>query len=224
MKKRPASLLSVLTLVVALAFQATGQSRWTFELCGGLPYNLPSPLTVHQAGEEDISITANFNSEPFVVPVYWDWRIGIWSGQRGWEFEAVHHKIILRDPPAEIGAFRVTHGLNFVTVNRAWLSGKFMLRLGGGIVLAHPETTVRGRTLPENGGIFGWGYYVSGPVLYAAAGKQLPVTEWLFLTADAKVQASYNSVPVAGGNARFLIVVAELTFGLGVNASGAQER
>ncbi len=40
-------------------------------------------------------------------------------------------------------------------------------RIGLGAVLAHPESMVRGRTLPESGGLFGLGYHIAGPVLSA---------------------------------------------------------
>ena len=90
-------------------------------------------------------------------------RLGADLGRARWELELVHHKLYLQNPPPEVQAFQITHGFNFITLNRRWPVYGFGLRAGAGIVLAHPQTTIRGRAFPENGGAFGLGWYVSGP-------------------------------------------------------------
>ncbi|MBI4647410.1 MAG: hypothetical protein HY738_12690, partial [Bacteroidia bacterium] len=65
---------------------------WSFELFGGVPYNVPLPLIIKQNGYDDIRITAKYFSEPFISPYYWVWRFNRQNNGHGWEFEAVHHK------------------------------------------------------------------------------------------------------------------------------------
>lgn len=98
----------------------------------------------------------------------------------------------------------VSHGFNVVTLLRS--RGKAdgtAVRLGAGIIVAHPESTVRGRELPENGGILGLGYVVAGPALQAAvvghAGRGRPQA-----LGEAKLVGAFAHVPVAGGSADML--------------------
>lgn len=75
------------------------------------------------------------------------YRIGRWSGRTAWEAELVHHKLYLENPPPAVQHFEVTHGYNLATANRAWATDRrTVLRVGVGLVIAHPEGRVRGRT------------------------------------------------------------------------------
>ena len=197
---------------VHLAFP---QHNLSFEFSTGVPYNVPLPLTIHQSGWSDISLTAHYSSEPFVVPISWDWRIGYWSQDVGWEFEAIHHKIILDNRPGEVQWFAITHGLNVVVVNRAWIRSGFVFRAGAGISISHPETIVRGKSLPEDRGLFGLGYYLSGPALHIAVGKRIFLTEEVLLSIEAKFFASFSSVPIQDGTAEVFHAAFQAGIGFG---------
>ncbi len=207
--------LGLILASTVLAGTASSQESLVIELATGLPYNVPLPLAIHQAGAPDLRVTAHYSSEPFVVPISWVWRIGYWSGNTGWEFEAIHHKVFLDNRPREIGEFSISHGLNILTVNRAWEIADFLLRVGGGIALTHPENIIRGKTLPEDKGIFGMGYYISGPALNISAGKHFALLGNLTGLLELKAFSSFASIPVVDGDASFYHIAFQLSFGLG---------
>jgi hypothetical protein len=199
-------------LIFAVGTEA--QQKWTFELCGMQPYNLSLPLIIRQSGQPDINLTAQYSSKPFTTPFCWVWRIGRWSDNRSWELQAIHHKLYLDNKPQEVGSFSITHGLNLITINRGWLMSDYVVRAGAGIVLAHPESTIRGKPFHEDEGIFGMGYYVSGPAFLAGGGKQFRLVSGLFFTLEAMVAVSYADVPVKDGDAHLYDVVFQLNFGV----------
>lgn len=200
--------------------ESPAQKFWTAELCTGAPYNFPLPLTIRQEGEADLRFQAKYESEPSTVPIYWMWRVSRWSDSTVWEFEAVHDKVFLTDTSQEVSSFSISHGLNLLTINHGWQIDKYTVRVGLGIVLAHPENVVRGRRLSEDGGIFGLGYYCTGPTLLLALGKQTSVTESLFITSEAMVSASYARIPVQSGDAEVYNVAIHVILGLGYSLEG----
>ncbi|MBK7129224.1 MAG: hypothetical protein IPM74_08105 [Crocinitomicaceae bacterium] len=140
--------------------------RWSFEYHLGAVYNFKTPLTFTQAGFEDIKIQqAVFESEPFVSPHYWDWRFTKWFDQFGISFEAIHHKIYLKNKPDDVQRFGISHGYNMLVFSYNKAFRWYHIALGGGSVLMHPESTVRGKQYPEGPG-FDWnGYVLKGYVL-----------------------------------------------------------
>jgi hypothetical protein len=204
--------------LLAFAISAEAQQKWTFELCGMEPYNLPLRLTIQQAGQPDINLTAHYSSRPFTTPFCWVWRIGHWTVNRSWELQAIHHKLYLDSKPREVGSFSISHGLNLITLNRGWSTSDYVLRVGGGIVLAHPESTIREQPFREDEGIFGMGYYVGGPAFLAGGGKQFRVAGGLFVTLEAMGALSYADIPVNDGSAQLYNIVFQLNFGLGYSA------
>ena len=179
---------------------------WSFELHGGLPYNIPAPLAVKQNNHETLHMRAEYRSEPFRAPFYWVWRIARQKNDKSWEIEAIHHKLFLNNPPPEIQYFSITHGYNVFTVNRSYnktINEKHpvIIRLGAGVVLSHPENNIRGAELDQGGGISGTGYYISGPVLNVSAARRFYLLSWLFMNAELKFYPSFSRVPVAEGYA-----------------------
>jgi hypothetical protein len=87
-------------------------------------------------------------------------------------------------------------------------------RLGAGVVVTHPETTVRGKRFPEEGGIFHWGYFLSGPTVQLSAGRQIRMREDFFAPAEGKLSASFARIPVADGTADVANVALHGVFGL----------
>src|SRR5262249_10285342 len=89
--------------------------------------------------------------------------------------------------------FRITHGYNLVMLNHAWSWNNFILRAGGGAVVAHHETIVRGLAEPE-------GYHFTGPV-FQVAGEERIFFGRFFVSVEGKLTAARAHVPVALGEA-----------------------
>jgi len=211
--------LALLTafLLCIFSIEILPQSKLVFELGTGLPYNFPVPLTIRQNGESTIHLTAQYESRPFEIPIFWDWRIGYWSGSDGWELEAIHHKLFLENKPPQVEQFDISHGLNLVIINRCFLRNGFIFKVGGGIALTHPESLIRRQRLIEARGILDQGYYVSGPALLFSAGKRLYLLNNNFIIVEAKLGLSYSYVPIANGTADVYNIAAMLTCCIGTD-------
>lgn len=217
-------LLVLSTLLFCLPSPSlAAEARWTFEFFVGIPLNFSAPLTIRQSGQPDIRIHARYDAKPFERPIYYGWRIGNWRGDNGWELELVHNKLYLANAPEEVQVFSISHGFNLLTVNRSRERGGVVERLGAGVVLTHPESTVRGKRFPEEGGIFNWGYFLSGPTVQASAGKQIRIREDFFAPAEGKLSASFARIPVADGNADVANFSLHGVFGLGFGRGGGDE-
>jgi hypothetical protein len=126
----------------------------------------------------------------------------------------MHHKVYLADPPPEVQSFGASHGFNLVTLQRAWPHRLAELRAGAGIVLAHAESTVRGRRYDETQGLFAAGYHVAGPAALVAAARRWSPQPWLALALEARASVAPARVPIAGGEARFTNVALHLMVGV----------
>jgi len=210
--------LARILVLVALATPsgAPAAERWVLQLFGGAPYNFNLPLAIRQSGHPDLNVTGNYESRPFEVPYYYACRVGAWSGNGAWELELLHNKLYLKDKRPEIQAFAISHGYNLLTVNRAWDKNGLIFRAGLGAVITHPETTIRGLTDPQDGGIFD-GYHLSGPTAQGAVEKRFHLLRWLVVSLEGKVTATYAWIPVEGGHADVPDVAVHGLFGLGVD-------
>jgi hypothetical protein len=204
------------TLAVALAAIALGGSAQAITiglaLYFGLSATAPADLTIVQAGQPDVTVRgATFTTEPFRNPLYYGARL--WAGEStGWRFEIefTHQKLYYRGATSggeAINRLTVTDGLNLLTVNAAyhWPLGdgpRGGLRAGAGIVIPHPESSIRGRE---------WGvdndpayYHLGGfsaragvalelgnPSLYATLEGQATFTSGFLLIGDGRIDASF---------------------------------
>lgn len=163
--------------------------------------NLETSLEIRQRGSPTIEQDADYETRPFEAPLYYSLRAGRWRDRTGWELELIHQKIFLQNRPSQVQRFDISHGYNLVTVNRAWELRRFVLRLGAGVVIAHPENEVRGRALdPEDTNLSG-GYHLGGPALQAGIEKRFELGDRWLLGIEGKASAARAEVPVAGGEA-----------------------
>jgi len=188
-------------------------AAWTFEAFLGSAWSLPSPLSIHQYGEERIHLTARYETRPLVESPYYAWRVARWSDERAWEFELVHHKLYLENLPDSVQHFEISHGYNLITINRAWVRGNLIWRCGVGVVASHPETTIRGKKLPWGDGLNG--FYISGPTVQLAIGRKFPLRGGLFAVVEGKWTASNATIPVRDGNAYVPNMALHWLIGLG---------
>ncbi|MFD2513306.1 hypothetical protein ACFSRY_05465 [Pontibacter locisalis] len=193
---------------------------WSATVAGGAVKNFRTPLTIQQSDAEAIKLDADFVSRPFSPPVYYDIRVSTLNQRKGWELKFTHHKLILTNLPPEVQRFSITDGFNLLTMNRLWLHKDFSLSLGGGIVITHPESTVRNKAYPENKGILNKGYYISGPTIEAAIARRFYFDGNWFVLGEGRANGSYVKVPVADGNAKVTNAALHVLLGIGFQLNG----
>lgn len=209
----------ILLIVITGNFiNANAQKKWSFELHGGGVYNLKLPLILRQTGYPDIVIKkAEYYSEPLNDPFYWDWRFSRWVKGKSIEFEAVHHKIYLKNPPPEVQWFAITHGFNMLTLNHGRQYKKMIYRAGLGSVLIHPESTVRGMEYPVSYDFDLPGYRLSGITVNLGAARQISFGKYFFINTEVKMNASVVTAEIVNGYARVHNIVFQFILGPGVN-------
>jgi len=175
--------------------------RWTFEAFGGDALNADSNLRIQQTSQPELDFTADWTTGGTGSP-YAGGRIGWGRGDRMTEWEHLHHKILLTNNPPEVQDFQISDGLIFEMINVAEERDGWIFRYGGGVVVAHPESTVRGQRLTRSGGFFDTGQRLSGAVAQYAVERRFYVADDWFLAAETKGTVCYVDVPVMGGRAQ----------------------
>ena len=194
----------VLAVIAALALgvrSAHAEPRWGVSASLGAAWNLPTPLTIRQAGFSDLRVRARYDGQSFRRPWYYALRVERTDRGQGWALAFVHHKLHLTNPPAGVEEFTVSHGFNLLILERSWQERGVRRSLGCGMVIAHPENVVRGKKLAERGGFFGRGYHASGALLSAALGREVPLRGRWFLPLEGRATAAWARVPVVDGHA-----------------------
>lgn len=198
---------------IVITLPAGANAGWILEAFGGSAWSFPSPLSIHQYGEERIYLMARYQTRPLAGAPYYAWRVAKWSDEGAWEFELVHHKLYLANKPDSVQHFEISHGYNLITINRARVRGNFIWRVGVGVVASHPETTIRGQKLPWGDGLNG--FYISGPTVQLAIGRKFPLRGGLFAAVEGKWTASYATIPIRDGNAYVPNMALHWLIGLG---------
>ncbi len=196
-----------------LASQA--QSNWSFEINSGLVYNVPMPLVIKQEGFSDIKFIARYFTEPLTLPIYYDIRLGRWKDSKMWELELIHHKLYLENTTSEVQKFNISHGFNMIMVNRGFDQKFIRYRVGAGIIVAHPESNIRGKEFEDSGYDSNSGYYLSGPVLNLAISKPIRLGSRLFINAEAKTTFAYSRIKIVEGYSDVYNLAFHLILGIG---------
>ncbi len=214
-----------ISCLIFFATDSFSQTRWSFELQFGGVYSLDLPLTIRQDGYPDIRIEyADYYSEPFIGPPYWNIRLSKWFKKKSLELEFVHHKFFLRNTPPEVQRFGISHGYNMLFLNHSHQVGKYILRGGIGTAFIHPESTIRGMQYPEESGLDLGGHKIRGVTFNLTCARQFKLSKTFFVNAEAKVHAAIANAPVVNGYARINIVAFQLIFGPGVNWSVREDK
>jgi hypothetical protein len=210
---RPCHVVPCLVALAATAPLAAATAQVEFKIFGGSALSLPLPITISQAGQPDLRFTAHWDTRPTRPTVYYAWRVGLWSGNRGWRLDHTHHKIYLDNPPPEIETLRITNGFNIISLSRAFRSGRLTWSVGAGPVITYPISTVRGKKFEHDNG---WnGYHLSGGSVIGMLTREFPIVGGLVLSLDARGSLSYVRVPIADGRARIPNAALHLHAGLG---------
>lgn len=193
------SFLPLLGLFFALAAPCA-HGRFLAEISGGTAYSLPSQVTIFQDRQANLTFRAEWSNETFRQAPYYALRLGGWTENSGWEFEHVHHKIVLTNNPPEVQAFKATFGFNLFLLNRGWDLKWFILRVGMGPVVAHPITTVRGLVYNSAvGGILGTTYFLVGAALQLSFQRRFHLGDHFYFAVEGKLTAAYADLPVVDG-------------------------
>jgi hypothetical protein len=189
--------------------------RLGLEFFVGAAANLGTPLEIRQQGQPRLRVDASWRSDAFEPPIVWAVRLSRGAPAACWALELVHHKLYLDNPPADVRSFSISHGLNLVTLQRAWSRPWCDVRLGAGAAIAHPENEVRGLRFDERRGMLGQGYYLAGPALTAGAGRPLRLGRCWALVVELRGSVAPVSVPIEAGSARLTNVAFHLLIGAG---------
>ena len=212
---RPRNLALAAGLLLAHVPLIHAEPGWRFEARLGGAWNVPLPVVVRQEGQEDLRWTAHWNTNAFEPPLYYGWRVTRWSEAVGWALDLTHHKLHLAVPPAELQNFAISHGYNLLTLQRLVERDGWMHGFGLGVVVAHPESEVRGQPFDEHGGLFAAGYYLTGPTAAAMLARSNLLWKRLHWTAELRLTLSHATVPIAGGDASVPNLAVHGTVGLG---------
>jgi hypothetical protein len=215
---QPRFLIPVLSVFFLAAHHDVARcwSRFELDLFVGTSKNFNAQLEVTQAGEPTLDFAASYESRSFEYPLYYAIRLAWQRETFGVELQLVHHKLYLSDPPAEIQQFEISHGLNLVTANFVVRSLSVDLRFGLGVVIAHPETIVRGLVGPKEGGVFNSEYHLTGPTFIAGAGHAFALVSRVFVIPEVFLSAARARVPVARGEAALFNVAFHAMVGVGI--------
>lgn len=199
-------LVVALTTLLVPPVIAQDERGLAIEAATGTALSVPLSLTFEQDGFAPLRASAQYTTRSFDGAPYYAWRVGLWRRGRAWELQLVHHKLYLENPPADVQRFQVTHGYDLITVGKGWHRGSVFVRAGAGIVLAHPESTVRGRTWPETGGVslgfiglLGGGYFLTGPAARASISRHFG--HRVFVAPEVELTVARARVPIADGDA-----------------------
>jgi hypothetical protein len=217
-KKDMKRILIILVFIVFSFSALLAQPHWSVELQGGGVYNLPMPLIIRQNGFQDIKLTARYSTEPFTLPIYYDLRFSRWQNGKSWELEMIHHKLYLDNTTQEVQKFNISHGFNILFVNRGIEVNSFRYRAGVGMVIAHPESRIRGQEFGSSTDDNDLGYFLSGPALNVAAGRPFYLGEKFFINAEAKTTMAYSSIKIAQGRADVYNISFQLLLGAGMDS------
>lgn len=216
-------LVCMVLLAISSATVYSQGSFWEVEIFAGSALNVQSPLTIEQDGYPLIVIPrASYRTKPLADVPYYAIRFMRWQNEKSWGLELIHHKLYLQTTHDDIDAFDITHGFNFITINRGFQDGVHRFYLGLGPVLAHPEVIIRGQALPwwQRGDEFNLKSFISEFYFCGLAGQlalgrfwDLPGSYQVQL--EGKVTAAYARVPIKDGQATVPNLAFHFLFGTG---------
>lgn len=194
-------------------------AQWRLEAWFGNAINARAPLTIHQDGQPDIRLTADWSTRPWRPTWYYAARIAKWSGERGWAFEYMHHKLYLDNLPLpEVVAFRITNGVNHLLAERLWRSKGWEYGVGAGPILAVPISNIRGKSYGRAVGVFGSKYELDGAVITANLARRVKLLPFTYGSLSVKGTIGYLNVGVADGNATTMNYALHFQYGVSLQS------
>ena len=171
-------------------------------------------IAFRQANEPDIVVDGQWSTRPWRPTWYYAIRVAHWSGNSGWAFEAMHHKLYLDNPPQpDVIRFRLTNGVNNLMIERLWRRGPVEFGIGGGPTLVVPVSTVRDQSYNNSDGLFGSRYEFGGLTAYATISHRFKVLPRAYGSFALKTTFSRLDARIASGRARMNNLALHLQWG-----------
>ena len=206
----------IIILLILFQFNPLqAQLLHSIDVIAGAPLNFDSKVSFHQAGEEDISLMGQYISKPLEDPYYLGFRLNFNIADHVWELQFLHHKVYLTNTTEQVQHFEITHGFNTLTAHYRFIYDEFNLRLGTGVVLPHTESTIRGVQHASTGGIFGWGYHITGPIFLAGINRDWMLGSHFYLNTELQFIGGWAKVPIFNGHAHATNFAFHFIFGIG---------
>lgn len=223
----------LLVLVVAASTPANAQRQdreLHAEFLLGTAWNLPTPLIIRLPGTPEVRQRVRYSTHAFESPLYYAVRIGGGSinalgAPVGVELELLHHKLHVDDPAPPVEHFEVSHGYNLLSGTLLRAADRLTLRVGVGLVIAHPEGRIGGgRVGGSRRTTLGGGYHIAGASIQVGIGRTVPLSTGrtvAYVVPEAKLTASFARVPLGddGGSVLVPNVAGHLLAGFGVRRS-----
>lgn len=208
----------ILVITPLLSQLSFAQNNWKISLgmSTGGAYNFPSKLVIHQEGLPDISMTAKFATEAFVLPWYWDINGSVQRNEWIFGMRFNHHKLVLTNPTPDIQSFEISHGFNMVNGFVGKEFKHFYSSIGMGVSFSHPEGVVRGRWIANHEGIplLSGFYDLSGPNFEASVGKKWTFSKHFEAYAECRSTFSSGNIKTYDGSVDLVTGSIHLNAGL----------
>ncbi|MFL5618347.1 MAG: hypothetical protein ACJ79A_08140 [Gemmatimonadaceae bacterium] len=213
-----AATLSLAPTPSALPAQSAPSEALAAELFTGFAWSLRTPLVIELAGERRV-IRARWSTRPFDDAPYYSYRVARASVGREIAAEMLHHKLYLENPVPPIDRLEVSHGYNEPMFDLATRGEGFRWRFGIGVVIAHPEGELAGRSIGPLRTLLGGGYHVAGISSQLAVGRRYPLNGGaVAMTAspELKLTAAIARIRIARGDLLVPNVALHALGGLGL--------
>lgn len=187
-------------------------ANYSMELLSGVVSNANSDIIIRRPNKENIVLkNAEIETHAQTVPFYYGLRVTRWSDdQNAWEFAHLHQKLYVDEPNkyhstnADIQNWEVTDGFNFFVLNKVHKYSKYNIktRIGGGLVIAHPDITIDGVLTHKSGnGAITWGdgYQLAGFVVQTSVQKSFDITKQWYLNLETRVSYAKAAITLKGG-------------------------
>ena len=199
--------------------QPPAHEEIAIEVQGGTAWSLPTPLIIRREGAPSVRLRARYSTRPLADAPYYAYRLSRGSRTHAAEAELVHHKLYLDNPAPPIERFEVTHGYNLAMANVRAPAGRWQVRVGLGLVVAHAEGRIGGATIGRGRTLLGGGYHIAGVTTQLAVGRRFPLGRAptaAFVAPELKLTASMARIPLDVGSVLVPNVAAHALAGLGV--------
>ncbi len=191
----------------------------------GQSVSIPNHLAIHRNDGKLFIIDAQYRNRSFEDYPYWVARVEWWNQGSAWEFEGIHHKIYLANPPKGILDFSISDGYNMFLINRSIYNESIDLitRIGAGLTFSHPDVTFSDRPRYY---VHGWaGHRISGLAVQMGIEKRFSVTNTHYLSAEAKITAAYSRTAISDDYHHDYAVAPDVAFHfiIGIGSNPIQE-
>ena len=166
--------MRTLIIFLLLSLNLIAQNGWYLHSNWGYMHRFNSVLAIHST-DGDIVHKASWESKAFEDSPYYTLRVENWKGNKVSGLEWVHHKIYLKNNPSTIQDLSISDGYNMLFYNIGKRMNDLIYKWGVGVVIAHPDVTLTGRSRFWNdGGISG--------AYFAGFATQYSLEKWFYQT------------------------------------------